>query len=197
MCFFYSLKFIEDALTYSRTVHGNTRISTLHIGTSTHNCTNVPSHTYSYLHALTLTRTHTCMYLHPHTFAFLHFHTCTHSHTHKHSSSTVSYTLSHSFALSHRLHVHLRIYKRTLVLASIPIHTGTHAHTYIRSHTQYCTLVHSHACTFLWVTTLCLLALHMYLWVTSLSCGLPYSVFYLLICIYKTPSITLLCLLET
>ena len=36
--------------------------------------------------------------------------------------------------------------------------------------------MHSHACTVLWVTSLCLLTFHMYLWVASLFCGLAYSV---------------------
>ena len=165
----FSLQFIEDARTCTRTVHGHMRISR-------HPYTLVPARTIAQTHPPACTHTcatHTCTYSHPRTLIFLHFHTRTHSHALK-LACTHTHGLTHSLTLIRTL-ARLHICKRTLTLTRIPIHTRTPAHADIRSCTQYCTLVHSHARTVLWVSSRCLFIFSYVfvsyltlLWVTSL-----------------------------
>ena len=88
LCVFCVLQFIEDARTYTRSVHGHTRISrhpytlvqaraiaqTHPLTACTHTCT------HSHLHALTLARTHTLIHSHSYTFTPARTHIRVHSH---------------------------------------------------------------------------------------------------------------------
>ena len=176
---------------------------------------------YSHLHVLTPLYTHIQILSHPQALTRSHIRVHSHSkaltnyglihclrllRTQLHLQVLNNHGLIHSLTLfpaqSHlhaRTLAHLQISKRILtpVRIYIPIYSRTHAHADWYSFIH--TLLHTRAlsCThsFVGYLTLIFSFLYIFLGCVPFLWGVPYFVFYLLICICKTPLIILLCLL--